>query len=175
MTNDAVNNAMREQIKIMNALKDMEDIIRKIPQELQDSKQHSREKSESIREVSQAGKHLEVVNSLVPNITSLLNDLKLNQQSIESNSNDIHKKIENLRQKIGNARELADRFKIGVTFYRNTTLELKNPENLPLLATATKVSLYFRTNKTNGFLLYLGNEEKANIPRSKTVRRRTII
>jgi laminin alpha 3/5 len=51
------------------------------------------------------------------------------------------------------------RIKVGVTFSQNTALELRNPESLPQLATSTKVSLYFKTNKPNGFLLYLGNEE----------------
>lgn len=46
-----------------------------------------------------------------------------------------------------------------MTFSQNTTLELRNPGSLPQLATSTKVSLYFKTNKLNGFLLYLGNEE----------------
>ena len=51
---------------------------------------------------------------------------------------------------------------MGVTFSQNTALELRNPESLPQLATSTKVSLYFKTNKPNGFLLYLGNEEGAH-------------
>ena len=48
--------------------------------------------------------------------------------------------------------------KVGVTFYQNTTLELRNPESMSQLATSTPVSVYFKTDKQNGFLLYLGNE-----------------
>ena len=45
-----------------------------------------------------------------------------------------------------------------MTFYTNTILELRNPESMSQLATSTHVSLYFKTDKPHGFLLYLGNE-----------------
>jgi hypothetical protein len=63
------------------------------------------------------------------------------------------------------------RIKVGVTFFPNTTLELRNPEGLPLLATSTKISTYFRTNRPNGFILYLGNAIGTHkiSKRSKTV------
>lgn len=150
------------------AIDNMKGIVDRIPDDLKETKQLSKNTSDSIRDISQAKKQLDSVAKVVPNISNLLDRLSSNQRAIDSTGNDLLKKIENLKKKVANARELADRFMIGVTFYRNTTLELKNPESLPLLATATKLSLYFRTNKTNGFLLYLGNEEKPNQPRTKT-------
>lgn len=152
------------------AIDDMNGIVNQIPEDLRETKQLSKNTSESIRDISQANKQLDIVDKVLPNITRLLNSLNDNQKSIDTLGNDLQSKIEALKNKIANARELANRFKTGLTFYRNTTLELKSPESLPLLTTSTKVSLYFRTNKTNGFLLYLGNEEKTKLPRSKTVR-----
>lgn len=154
---------------IKTAVNDMNGIVDQIPEDLQEAKQLSKDTSESIRDISQANKQLDIVDKVLPNITNLLNSLSGNRGSIDSNRNDLQDKIAALRNKITNARELANRFKNGLTFYRNTTLELKNPESLPLLDTSTKISLYFRTNETNGFLLYLGNEEKTKLPRSKTV------
>lgn len=166
---DAMKQAMDVERNIKIAIEDMNGIVDRIPEDLRETKQLSKNSSESIRDISQANKQLDIVDKVVPNITSLLNSLNDNQRSIDSTGNDLQSKIEALKNKIANARELADRFRTGLTFYRNTTLELKNPESLPLLATSTKISLYFRTNKTNGFLLYLGNEEKIKLPRSKTV------
>ncbi|EFN79905.1 laminin subunit alpha [Harpegnathos saltator] len=168
VAHDAMNQAMSVERNIQSAINGMNGIVDRIPEDLRETKQLSKDTSESIRDISQANKQLDIVDKVVPNITNLLNSLNSNQKSIDTTGKDLQNKIEALKNKIANARELADRFRYGLTFYRNTTLELKNPESLPLLATSTKVSLYFRTNKTNGFLLYLGNEEKANLPRSKT-------
>lgn len=164
-----MNQAVNVERNIIFAIDNMNGIVDQIPEDLRETKQLSKNTSESIRDISQANKQLDIVDKVTPNITSLLNNLNDNQKSIDTIGNDLQNKIEALRNKIANARELANRYKTGLTFYRNTTLELKNPESLPLLATSTKISLYFRTNNTNGFLLYLGNEEKMKLPRSKTV------
>jgi len=169
VAHDAMNQAVNVERNIKNAIDHMNGIVDQIPEDLRETKQLSKNTSESIRDISQANKQLDIVDKVVPNITNLLNSLNGNQKSIDTITNDLQNKIETLKNKIANARELADRFRTGLTFYRNTTLELKNPESLPLLTTSTKISLYFRTNKTNGFLLYLGNEEKIKLPRSKTV------
>ena len=163
-TNEAsnVNNVIQEAFDNMSGLVD------KIPEVLKETKQLSKDTSDSKINLSQAKKQLDSVNKVIPNITELMNKLGEQQKVIKSTGSDLLKKIEALNKKIANARELADRIKIGLTFYRNTTLQLKNPAGLPLLATSTKVSLYFRTNKTNGFLMYLGNEDKPNLPRVKS-------
>lgn len=162
---------MNVERDIKFAIDNMNGIVNQIPEDLRETKQLSKNTSESIRDISQANKQLDIVDKMTPNIINLLKSLNNNQKSVDTIGNDLQSKIEALRNKIANARELANRYKTGLTFYRNTTLELKNPESLPLLATSTKISLYFRTNKTNGFLLYLGNEETIKLPRSKTVSR----
>lgn len=165
---DAMNQIIEVEKNIKLSEEDTKGIVDQIPEDLKKTKQLSKNISESIRDVSQAKKQLDIVDKYLPDIAKLLNNLDNNQKMIEANGTDLQSKIEALKNKIANARELADRYKLGLTFYRNTTLELKNPENLPLLATSTKISLYFRTNTTNGFLLYLGNEENVKLSRSKT-------
>ncbi|XP_066588247.1 laminin subunit alpha [Prorops nasuta] len=155
------------EASIQQGIEYINDVVNKIPLDVKEAKQLSKNTSESIRDVSQAKKQLDIVDRVSPQIVKLINGLNATQAGIENTGNDLRSKIEALRNKIANARELADRFKVGLTFYRNTTLELKNPENLPLLATSTKISVYFKTNKTNGFLLYLGNEDKTS-PRVKS-------
>lgn len=169
VAHNAVDEVIKMVYNITNAIQSINGTIDNIPNDLKKTKQLTKDTSESIRDISQAKKQLDVVNKIVPNINNFLNDLSKNQKAMEGTGNDLQNKIDALKNKIANARELADRFKTGLTFYRNTTLELKNPESLPLLATSSKISLYFRTNKTNGFLFYLGNEEKMKLPRAKTV------
>ncbi|XP_033329969.2 laminin subunit alpha [Megalopta genalis] len=168
MAQNAMDQAKDVEQNIKYAVDSIHGVIDKIPEDLKGTKQLSKDISETSRYVSQAMKQLDTVNKQLPQITKMLNDLDDSQKKIETGGNDLQSKIDALKNKIANARELADRFKVGLTFYRNTTLELKNPESLPLLATSTKVSMYFRTNNTNGFLLYLGNEDNRKISRSKT-------
>ncbi|CAL7933589.1 unnamed protein product [Xylocopa violacea] len=168
MAKEAINQVADVEKNIKLSIGNMNGIVDQIPEDLKKAKQLSKDISESIRDISQAKKQLDIVDKYLPDITKSLNSLNENQKTIETNGNDMQGKIEALKNKIANARELADRFKVGLTFYRNTTLELKNPENLPLLATSTKISLYFRTNATNGFLLYLGNEENPKLQRART-------
>ncbi|KAK0176557.1 hypothetical protein PV328_000678 [Microctonus aethiopoides] len=153
---------------IRRAIDNMNGIVNKIPNDLKVTKNLSKDTSDSIRDISQAKKQLDSVSKVLPNMSDLLSRLGDKQLTIDNTGNNLKSKIEALKTKIANARELADRFKRGVTFYRNTTLQLKNPESLPLLATSTKLSLYFSTDKTNGLLLYLGNDKRAKIPRQKT-------
>lgn len=165
----ALNNADKVEYTIQQALNNMNHTVHSLPNDLKTTKQLSKDISDSIHEITQANFHLNSVDHSIPNVNSLLNELDQRQNSINSTGNELYDKIERLKRKIANARELADRFNAGLTFYKNTTLELKNPESLPLLATSTKVSVYFRTNISNGFLMYLGNEGKSKLPRSETV------
>jgi laminin, alpha 3/5 len=75
--------------------------------------------------------------------------------------------LEKLRHQVNIARDLANGIKVGVTFHPNTTLELKPPENLSQLSTNSRVSAFVKTDKPNGFLMYLGNENKTDGRRGK--------
>ncbi|KAH0550044.1 laminin subunit alpha [Cotesia glomerata] len=167
-TDDVTEEANEIELMINNAMDRMSGVVNKIPNDLKDSKNLTKDTTDSIRDVSQAKKQLDSVSKVLPDMANLLSKLGETQKNIDVVGSDLKDKIEALKRRISNARELADRFKIGVTFYRNTTLQLKNPESLPLLATSTKLSLYFRTDKANGFLLYLGNEDRGKVTRQKT-------
>lgn len=60
------------------------------------------------------------------------------------------------------------RVKVGLTFYPNTTLELRNPENLADQSTKTYISTYFRTENPNGLIFYLGNKEGTKLKRTQS-------
>ena len=166
---EAMNSADKVEYIIQQALNTMNDTVHVIPKDLKRAKQLSKDLADSNHEVTQANYHLDSINKVIPKMNDLLKDLNEKKTLINFTGDDLYSKIEKLKEKIKYARELADRFKTGLTFFKNTTLELKNPESLPLLATSTKVSVYFRTNVSNGFLLYLGNEGKSKLPGSKSV------
>ena len=165
----AMNAADKVEYTIKQAVNNMNNTVHTLPNDLKTVKQLSKNITDSIHEVIEANSNLDTVYKVIPNMNNLLNGLNQRQNLVNSSGNDLYDKIEKLKRKIANARELADRFKTGLTFFKNTTLELKNPESLPLLATSTKVSVYFRTNTSNGFLMYLGNEGKSKPPGSKAV------
>ena len=167
---EALNNVDTAEYVIGESINNyLSDKVDRIPEDLKKTKQLAKDTSDSNREVFQANHQLDSINTTLPDIHNRLRALSEKQQSINATGNSLYDNIEDLKRKIKNARDLANSFRIGLTFFPNTTLELKNPENLPLQTTSTKVSLYFRTNKANGFLLYLGNENRTNIPRLNRV------
>lgn len=138
------------------------DRIKNIPDDFQKTKQLSKETTDSVRAIKQANHQLDSIYSKLPEEKERMQKLQNFQSRINTTGNALYKNIENLKKKIAYARELANRIRVGLVFYPNTTLELKNPESLTQQATATNISLYFRTNKTNAFLLYLGNENRSD-------------
>lgn len=136
----------------------------RIPEDLKKTKQLSKDTSDSIRDVNQANLRLNTMNSILPDMNNTLQALFDKQQKFNDIKNNLYNKIKKLKHNISQARDLANRIRIGLTFFPNTTLQLKNPDSLPLHTTSIKISFFFRTLKTNGFLLYLGNENRSSNP-----------
>lgn len=95
----------------------------------------------------------------------------LGGNSIEATKSimDIQDKIAKLNRMIAQARDEVSRVNVAMKFFRNSSLQLKNPPNLQSLSTTTKVSFYFKTGNENGFLFYLGNEVGTNLRRTNSV------
>ncbi|XP_031783644.1 laminin subunit alpha [Nasonia vitripennis] len=166
---EALNNADTAEYMIGEAIaNDISGNVDRIPENLKRAKQLSKDTSDSIRDVNQANHQLDTIDKTLPDIDNRVRALDGLQQQINGSGNRLYDNIEDLKKKIAHARELANSIKIGLTFFPNTTLELKNPESLPGQTTSTKISIYFRTQRANGFLLYLGNENRTNTPRAKT-------
>lgn len=114
-------------------------------------------------------KQINSVNEKLPPVIESLNELPEIQARYKRVSDGIQNNINKLNQQIELARDIANRIKVGVKFYPNTTLELRNPKNLEDLTTSTKFSGYFKTDKLNGLLLYLGNPVGTNLTKTKSV------
>ncbi|KAK6627792.1 hypothetical protein RUM44_010271 [Polyplax serrata] len=145
-----------------NTLADIKAIIDKMPDEVVQAKQLPKDIGAIKHEVSQARSQLTRVNSILPDINQLMTNLKDTQMKLKGKGTDVDKQIDRLKRQVAEARDLASRVNVGVDFQPNTFIEVKNPEDLAKQSTSTKVSAYFKSDKPNGALLYLGNEIGTN-------------
>ncbi|KAJ9580421.1 hypothetical protein L9F63_024397, partial [Diploptera punctata] len=144
-----------------NALDGIRDILLELPGQVEQARKLPRDVEETNKEVAQAApmcrcgiEHM----TLLSEVQRGMGRGTLTVQVYEQCGYKLFSQLSNAPDGSSLSRDVANRMKVGVTFYPNTTLELRNPESMSQLATSTQVSLYFKTNKPNGFLLYLGNE-----------------
>lgn len=147
---------------LQNVLEILEPVSNQTPKELEKARNISRDVDITNKEIAQANNQLDNVDTSVPKLSELADEIEEQQQRVGEQSQQLGQDIEHLKEKIESARRIANNIKVGVQFKPSTVLELKTPEQAPLLATKTKLSTFFRTNEPNGFLLYLGNDNKTN-------------
>lgn len=129
-----------------------------IPVQTDRTRQLARDVDAVSKSTSAALLSLDRLNAVLPDLRNLLTRTQARQDLLRTNGQDLDAKLAELRQKTALARDQANRIKVGVTFYPNSTLQLRNPEGLQRSATTNQFSLFFRTQEPNGFLAYLGNE-----------------
>lgn len=135
-------------------------MIKNLEDGVSNAKKLSKDIDDTNLNIGQASQQIERVSKILPNLQSLVDELKAKQDETAKSGNDLANRIEHLKKQIEMARELANSIKVGVQFHPNTTLELQTPSNIGQLANDFTTSVYFRTNKTDGLLLYLGNDNK---------------
>lgn len=163
----ARDKAIEAQEKAQEAKRILVPVTGNLQAELAQAKQMPKKVDDTNVDIGQASNQIDRVANLIPTLQNLVNDLKEKQNETNKIGKDLGDRIERLRKQIEIARDIANGIKVGVTFHPNTTLELPPPSNLPLLATNSRVSAYFKTDKPTGFLLYLGNENKTTGKRGK--------
>jgi len=87
------------------------------------------------KSVMQINNHL---NDVLPDIKRLLSQSQNRQNVLRQMGADFEAKLAELRQKTALARDQANRIGVGVTFYPNSTLQLRNPEGISLNQSETK-------------------------------------
>lgn len=156
----ARDKAIEAEEKAAEAKRILSPIVNSLPNDLNSANQMAKKVDDTNLDIVEASTQVERVSQLLPNLTTLVDALQEKQESIAKVGSDLGDRIDRLKKQIEIAREIANGIKVGVQFYPNTTLELAPPANLEQLATSSRVSAYVRTEKPNGFLLYLGNERK---------------
>ncbi|KAJ8736784.1 hypothetical protein PYW07_000055 [Mythimna separata] len=108
------------------------------------------------------------IEKLGPKITQKYRTMKVRQDDLERRCRDADDKLIQLKELIEKARTLANRIQVGVEFDSHTTLQPRLPDTVDEMSTSTHVSVYFKTNETNGLILYLGNPKDTNLRRTKS-------
>lgn len=157
---NARDRAIEAEEQAGEAKRVLQPIVETLPKDLTSIEQLPKKIENTNLDIHQASQQIDRVAQVVPNLQSLASDLKNRQTETANSCNDLSDRIEKLKKQIEIARDIANKIKVGVTFHPNTTLELQPPPSLSQLATNSKVSAYFKTEKQDGFLLYLGNEKK---------------
>ncbi|XP_058457360.1 laminin subunit alpha [Malaya genurostris] len=157
---NARDQAIDAQKDSQDAQKILDPIITELPKSLYLAEQLPKEIDRTNKSIQLAASQIEQYKSMIPKVEMLVDEVEGKQNKIDSIVSDIGDRLESLKKQIASARALANSIKFGMTFHPNTTLELKPPEVLSQLASNSTVSAYFKTNKPEGFLFYLGNEVK---------------
>ncbi|EDV96510.1 laminin subunit alpha [Drosophila grimshawi] len=148
----------------LDILQDVLEILKPVssqtPKELDKARNISRLVDITNKDISQANNQLDNVVISIPTLEDRANDIDKQQQNFGEKSQQLGDDIEQLKRQLETARRTANSIQVGVKFTPSTVLELKTPEKTPLLATKTKLSTFFRTKNPDGFLLYLGNDNK---------------
>lgn len=155
----AAENADEAEKKAKEALNILKPISKEIPEAVMKAKDIPKEVDDIAKSINQINTHLRRIDNQVPEILTIEEDVKKAQDRTSSRLSVVGEGIDDLRKQLQQARDAANAIQVGLTFYPNTTLELKPPENLAVLSN-TKVSAYFKTDRPDGFLFYLGNEGK---------------
>lgn len=150
-----------EQTNEANAI--LHPILSTVEDDANNAKQLSKKIGDTTYDIDQTTKNVDTVRDILPKINELVDDLKHKQAVTGRSSSDLGARIESLKKQIEAAREIANSIKVGLRFHPNTTLELQPPPSLAQLALDTRVSAYFKTEKPNGFLMYLGNGNKNDV------------
>lgn len=156
----ARDTAIEAEEKAAEAKRIMSPIAKSLPNDVNKAYQMRKKVEDANLGITEASTQIGRVLNLLPQLTTYFDDLQERQDNVTKIGSDLGDRIHQLKKQIEYARDIANGIKVGVQFYPNTTLELAPPANLEQLATSSRVSAYVRTEKPNGFLLYLGNQRK---------------
>ncbi|XP_053667229.1 laminin subunit alpha [Anopheles marshallii] len=162
----ARDQAVEAQAKSQNSMKILDPMISDLSKSVYMAEQLPKEVDNTKKDIKQATTQIERLKTMIPNIRQLVEKLDAKQNQVDSIVSDIGDQLESLKRQIREARSIANTIKVGMQFHPNTTVELKPPQSLSQMATNSNVSVFFRTDKPEGFLLYLGNEVKPDSKKS---------
>ncbi|XP_034231739.1 laminin subunit alpha isoform X3 [Thrips palmi] len=167
--NKAGEESARAQESVQDAVSAINDILTMLPEQSQMAKQVPKDFGDSREAINQADNQLRLLPRL-DTFKTTSDNINQGQTALNRTGALVKDAIDDLKKKVAEAKENTNRIKVGVRFYPNTTLQLRNPESLSQQATSSRISVFFKTEQKNGFILYLGNEKDTNrkLRRTKT-------
>ncbi|KRZ28597.1 Laminin-like protein epi-1 [Trichinella pseudospiralis] len=140
-----------EQLLKSTLLKDHEAVVRQVDDKLADQ-------LAAISNAKRAKANVEQIRLMVPELLKNVSSLRDAFVKSVSSMNAVEAGVAMLKEKLARARDLANKVKLGVRFYPNSTLQLYNFDRLGEVQAQTQVQLYFRTHYPDGLLFFLGND-----------------
>ncbi|KAG1696659.1 Laminin subunit alpha [Nymphon striatum] len=156
--NTAINVSTAANDQASAAKSSIENILEKLPNDESLSETIQSDSVDANDGIKRAQTLVDRVTGRVPELIKLSNKNGGTVKRIKLKNADIVDKIAALKRKVALARDQAKRIEIGAKFHGNTSIKLRNPENLQQAATYTQTSMYVRTSQPDGLLMYLGNE-----------------
>ena len=126
--------------------------------------------TEISNDVKQAHSYADRVAQMLPDLNNLTDKVDKKLPRIQKAQESLSKSVEELRQRVARAIGSANRIDLGVEFFEDTTLQLRNPDDLMTSGTYTKFGLAFRTKETDALLTYIGNPLSITPNRKRNVR-----
>ncbi|XP_015919728.2 laminin subunit alpha isoform X1 [Parasteatoda tepidariorum] len=157
----ANNSAIADELG-EKAIKKLESLTDNLPKDEKRAHQIPKDVEEAKQAIKAGHSYADRVSSILPETNVLAERVGKRKSALKIIGTDVSEKLAKLQQKIAVARTQANRIKLGVQFFENTTLQLRNPEGLQKAATYTHLSLYFKTTERYGLLAFIGNEKGAH-------------
>ncbi|ESO94906.1 hypothetical protein LOTGIDRAFT_144813 [Lottia gigantea] len=154
---DSLSKAMEAENKISS-------IVDQLPEDERKAKQIPNDAFTRDRDIRKTQNQLNTIRSLTPDIKNLVGSLGQRSAGLAEIGKSVLANVTQLKERIALARDEANRIRVGLQYLANTTLTLRNPPNIEQAGSHSKVSFYFRTKNLNGFLLYLGGDQKSGRP-----------
>lgn len=147
------------------ALDVLKPISTELPSKLEHAKKMPKLVDDTNKDILQVSNQMDRVNTLIPSLETQVKEIGDLQNNAMKHMSSLGEQKSILQDKIDQAREIANKIKVGVTFQPSTTLELKAPSSE--LYEKEIVSIFVKTENPNGFIMYLGNENKTTGRRNK--------
>lgn len=158
--NDEARDTARKAQRIIDRSNDVRDRVDHILKNLSEDKKQWDQTIKDIEYIDQAKvdgfKQLNTAKANLPNITSLVQDLYKRIDTPLAKATNASVDVNALRKMIETARSQANEIIVGLRLFPNTTLRLRNPPEQYLSDSFNKISMYVKTNSTNGLLAYVG-------------------
>ncbi|KAK3091660.1 hypothetical protein FSP39_021617 [Pinctada imbricata] len=156
--NAAANKADRANQRALDARAQVAPVLSKLPQDRQKIERLANAVAQTNRDVYDATNQNNYVKDSLPKIRQLIDLIGEKASSVDTLKNNLLTNLTRLREQITIAREAANRIRVGMEFLGNTTVQLRNPENVDQAGSYTTLSMYIQTRQQNAMLAYVGAE-----------------
>ncbi|XP_021350179.1 laminin subunit alpha-like isoform X1 [Mizuhopecten yessoensis] len=166
LESNTVGTRARDAITLANAASQMtadagnkvKNIIRNLPSNKAKVEKLFNDNTKTKKNTQYAEQQTQDVKEKVPQIMDLIELVGTQSKNVRSLRDSVMGNITELREKIILARDEANRIRVGMEFLGNTTVALRNPPDIDLAGSYSRLTTYIRTQQSDALLAYIGAE-----------------